>query len=655
MIPLAVIKIKALNVIGRMYELDTVTEVLGGSGVFHPDNALSFYSDTSGFSPLNETSPYSGALGSIRGSARQIHRETELERLRHRRVQNCPVQDWKSAVKQFADSVSGFIDQRQQTEKQIQTYGMQIGRISHFAGLDLDLTELRECRFIKIRFGSIPEDSYEKLSDYSGNPFVAFFPSSREAGRYWGMYCAPIEMLDSVDRIFESLYFEGTSLSDFSGSIESTLENLRALQKKEQSRLDEIDSQISAYWEKKKTGICAVYSYLSERAVYFGIRRHAARYGDNFILTGWIPADRENFLKERLDRLETVKYTFDDAADPEVLAHSPPVKLRNKQIFSPFEFFVDIYGIPSYTEMDPTVFVAITYFLIFGIMFSDLGQGFVLALTGWLLWKKKKSALGRVMVPCGISSAIFGTLFGSVFGFEHALDPMYKGIFGLPRKPISVMDSTTQVVYFAVLLGVFLVIAAILTNIVSCLKRKQYTNGIFGPNGIAGLVFYTSVVFGLIAQIALDRKVITTPYVICFFCLPLLSMLFREVLGGLVEGRPDWKPESWGGYIMENFFEVFEFLLSFLTNTISFIRVGAFVLVHAGMMLVVFTLANMTSGALLGIPYFLIVLGGNAFVIALEGLLSGVQTLRLEFYEMFSRFYDGSGRPFTPVVVGQEA
>ena len=87
-----------------------------------------------------------------------------------------------------------------------------------------------------------------------------------------------------------------------------------------------------------------------------------------------------------------------------------------------------------------------------------------------------------------------------------------------------------------------------------------------------------------------------------------------------------------------------------MSNTMSFLRVGAFVLVHAGMMMVVFTLANMSSG----IGYVLVVILGNIFVMALEALLAGIQVLRLEFYEMFSRFFDGNGRPFHPVSARQE-
>ena len=131
---------------------------------------------------------------------------------------------------------------------------------------------------------------------------------------------------------------------------------------------------------------------------------------------------------------------------------------------------------------------------------------------------------------------------------------------------------------------------------------------------------------------------------------PLLLMFFQEILSEILEGRKDWQPASWGEFITQNFFEVFEYLLSYMSNTMSFLRVGAFVLVHAGMMMVVFTLAEMSSG----IGYVLILILGNIFVMALEALLAGIQVLRLEFYEMFSRFFDGNGRPFHPVSARQE-
>ena len=121
-----------------------------------------------------------------------------------------------------------------------------------------------------------------------------------------------------------------------------------------------------------------------------------------------------------------------------------------------------------------------------------------------------------------------------------------------------------------------------------------------------------------------------------------LLLFIKEIPIGIIDKHPDWKPESVLDFVLQNVFELIEYILSYFSNTVSFLRVGAFVIVHASMMMVVFTLGADGSN----IPVVII---GNIVVIALEGLLTGIQGLRLEFYEMFSRFYDGGGRAFEPV------
>jgi Archaeal/vacuolar-type H+-ATPase subunit I len=632
-----------------MDDLDQATALCGKSCAFHPDNALSFYSDTSDFSPLNEENPYSEPLQQLTdamvGSKKKLTllSAAEVSRIKMSR------EEMNDYVDYISSAFSRLQKERSDAQLKIQEYSGEIEKISHFVGLELDLDQIHACKYIKVRFGSLPKESYEKLNSYKQNPYVIFFPSTSDATHYWGVYFSPIDMVSEVDRIFSSLYFERTRLTELTGSPESGVETLRQKRDAETERLKRIDEQFEALWKKEKTMCRKVYSWLTEQSVYFGIRRYAARYNDNFILTGWIPANQENRFKKELDKVDSLNYTFEGAE--EELIHSPPVELKNKKIFRPFEFFVDMYGLPCYDEVDPTPFVAITYFLLFGIMFGDLGQGLCVSLIGWYMWKKKQMKLGRILIPCGFSSAVFGLVFGSVFGFENALDPVYRAL-GFAEKPVEVMKpaTTNTIIYSAVGIGVVLVMLAILINIYSSLKRKHYENALFGPNGVAGFIFYTSLVFGFGGQMLFGWQIVTPSYVVCFIILPIAVMFFREVLGGLVERRPDWKPEKWGDFIMQNFFEVFEFLLSFATNTMSFLRVGAFVLVHAGMMLVVFTLAEMSGG----IGYALVVIIGNVFVMALEGLLVGIQVLRLEFYEMFSRFFDGGGRPFNPVVVRRE-
>ena len=122
-------------------------------------------------------------------------------------------------------------------------------------------------------------------------------------------------------------------------------------------------------------------------------------------------------------------------------------------------------------------------------------------------------------------------------------------------------------------------------------------------------------------------------------------------MGRRAEGKKDWQPEKWGEYCVQSFFELFEMCLGYVTNTMSFLRVGAYILVHAGMMLVVFTLAEMVGGI---IGYPLVVIVGNGLVMALEALLVAIQVLRLDYYEIFSRFYVGDGRAFKPVTARSE-
>lgn len=132
-----------------------------------------------------------------------------------------------------------------------------------------------------------------------------------------------------------------------------------------------------------------------------------------------------------------------------------------------------MYGVPKYNEIDPSLFIAITYVIIFGIMFADLGQGICVSIVGALMWKLKKMKIGKILMPCGISSAIFGCVFGSVFGFEHVLDPLYKALFGLDEKPIEVMSSNSIVMILlaAVSIGITLVVVAMGLNIYSSFKQ----------------------------------------------------------------------------------------------------------------------------------------------------------------------------------------
>lgn len=637
---MAITTMKLVTIVGMMPHLDDVMQVCGESGLFHPEDARTFFSDTEEFSAVREENPYTEPLNQLK---------TAIQRAGGQPERTWPADlsenDLLTYIQSFSERSAAEADQITALVSRGKTLARDIEQFEHLKGLNVELSSLQACQNIKVRFGRLPAESYEKLDLYGDNPYILFFPGGKEKNYYWGMYFAPLEFADDVDRIFSGLYFERIRIPAASGTVEETLERLYHEQEDNAHALEEARMQQETNWEQEKKACLSVYTSIHRKEYLFGLRRYAARYHEEFIVTGWVPAPDQKRFEALLRPIESVSATFEKAkADTR---HTPPVKLKNPRIFRPFEFLVDMYGMPRYGEIDPTGFVAITYVLLFGVMFGDLGQGLLVALIGWLMWKFKKLDIGRILVPCGISSACFGLVYGSVFGLEHLLDPLYKAVFGWEEKPIEVMDSSmaTNILLASVGVGLLLIVISMLLNIYSSTRQRNWESALFSASGVAGLVFYLSLIIGCVAQFLLGVPVMNAAYILLLIVLPLILMFLREPLGKLVAREPDWKPESIGDFILQNFFELFETMLSYLSNTMSFLRVGAFVLVHAGMMMAVFALAELFGP----VGYTVTAVIGNGLVMVMEATLVAIQVMRLEFYEMFSRYYIGDGQVFTPL------
>ena len=545
-------------------------------------------------------------------------------------------------IDELDEKLSAMHDEYKELEDQLEQCRNGIAKYEHFTGFDVGLDELFNCKFIKTRFGHMPKESYEKLVAYDDDPYVLFIPCSTDATDYWGVYCAPRERVDEVDSIFAGLNFERLQVPSAVGTVEQVIDQLKSNIEIIEGDLKQLDERAAALWKENRKRCNEIYTKLVDLNTVFEMRRYAACHNKYFFYVGWVLAHDSKAFEKKAEAIENVEV---EENDPDKSSgKTPPVKLRNPAIFKPYEYFVDMYGLPSYSDIDVTGFVAITYTLLFGIMFGDLGQGLVLFLLGILGWKIKKMPLARILIPCGLSSAVFGFVFGSVFGYEDMLDPVYHAL-GMASKPLSVMDSINTVLIVAIGIGVVLVVTAMLLNVISCLKHKKIGEAIFSNNGLVGILFYLA---GVAFCVAFMNGPQVLPNSVLFSVMGVCAVLLyiKEIPIGIIDKHPDWKPDSIVDFLLQNLFELIEYVLSYFSNTVSFLRVGAFVIVHASMMMVVFTLGGDGSN----IPVIII---GNIIVIALEGLLSGIQGLRLEFYEMFSRFYEGGGRAFTPAKLEQ--
>ncbi|MDF2586765.1 MAG: V-type ATPase kDa subunit [Anaerocolumna sp.] len=626
-------KMKFLSITGPKSEFDRVVNVYLNKYEIHLENALSELSSVHDLKPFVEINPYKDVYSKStelieRLDKKNINVKGDMTPAQASLIINAAsyeLEDLNTQIKELKADRDHLIDLMK--------------KIEPFRHLDYDINKILEFKFIKFRFGRIKHEYYTKFSKFVYDSITTlFFESENDPEYIWGVYFVPASQSDKVDAIYSSLHFERIFIpAEYEGTPEEAYNTIN--QKKEivLNKIRELNEQVKLRLTNKTEEILLAHETISTYTRNFDVRKLAActKATDSdsfyFILCGWIEENNVASLLKDLENDPNVYCLSDDSH--EGLTAKPPTKLKNFKLFKPFEMFIKMYGLPAYNEIDPTSFVAITYSLIFGIMFGDVGQGLCLVIGGALIYKFKKITIAAIVAIAGIFSTIMGFMYGSVFGFEDVI----------PYAWLNPMDNVMTVLLTAVGFGVFLIIVSMLINIINGIKAKDIEKIFFDTNGIAGLIFYGLAITCAIL-IATGKALPATIILVIFFAIPLLIMFFKEPLSHYFEKKTKIFPDHKGMFFLESLFELFEVLLSYATNSISFLRVGAFALSHAAMMGVVMLMANVESGN----PNILILIAGNIIVAGMEGLIVGIQVLRLEYYEMFSRFYKGTGKVFKP-------
>ncbi len=506
-------------------------------------------------------------------------------------------------------------------------------QLQHVADIDVDFDDLFSCKYLQVRFGKIPANNVAKLDYYESLPFV-FKPFHNDSQFIWCMYITTPGDAPEVDNIFSSLYFERIHIPTFvHGSPELAISEIQEEANVAIEHSKKLEMRINKMFANNQDKLNEIYTIAKHLNDVYIMQKYVVVIGDKLTVNGFVPTKNTKKFKEDFESIEAV--TVDVKPANSDVRLSPPTLLKSNWFSRPFRMFVEMYGVPKYSDADPTLLVSLSYTLLFGIMFGDVGQGIILSLVGLIAYKKFGLQLGAVGIRLGISSTLFGIVFGSVFGNEEILIPMFNAM-----SP----DNTMTLLIAAICLGIILIIISMSFNVVLNLKKKNIGEAVLSQNGVCGLVFYVSIL-GLVLNIFLGLGFVNMIYVIILIIIPLLFIFLKEPLIRKFEEHEAMFPNGFGAFFVEGFFELFEVVLSFITNTMSFLRVGGFVLSHAGMMLVVYTLAEMVGG----VGELAVIIFGNVFVMCLEGLIVGIQVLRLEFYEMFSRYYEGNGIPFKTI------
>ena len=626
-----------LSLTGPKEDIDRVIDQYLSKYEIHLENALSELQSVADLNPFLSINPYKTTFQ---------HAEELIHLIDTSNLHVDPsisLEEAVETIESFDKQMDSFRETDIVLEQQRNQLQSSLDLIRPFTNLNFDISTILHFETVKFRFGKISKEYITNFETYVYENLNSIFYKCHDDGNYiWGLYFVLGSESAKIDAVYKSMHFEQIYIPDeYHGT---PLSEVRSLQ----TQIKEINKRIQDHTQKKQNlllehahEIYSAYKKLESQIRNFDVRKLAActnKRDTFYILCGWMTAkDAKRFSKE----LEDDPHVY-CILEEEHNGSTPPTKLKNPKPLRPFEMFIKMYGLPSYNEFDPTVFVALTYAFIFGWMFGDVGQGLCLAVGGFALYAWKKINLAAIIGYAGIFSTIFGFLFGSIFGFEDIIEPLWI-------RPVSQMSTLpfigklNTVFIVAIGFGMALILLTMVIHIINGIRSKDLEAACFDTNGLAGLVFYASAV----SVTVLFMKGYTLPggaVLLLMFGIPLLLIAFKEPI---TRKLLKTKAEEQTGVIMtvvQAFFELFEVLLSYFSNTLSFVRIGAFAVSHAAMMEVVLMLA----GAEAGNPNWIIIVFGNIFVCAMEGLIVGIQVLRLEYYELFSRFYKGNGREFKP-------
>src|SRR6266705_923130 len=357
------------------------------------------------------------------------------------------------------------------------------------------------------------------------------------------------------------------------------------------------------------------------------------------LLQAWIPKAQVRAVAEDVSKATSglasifaeetkspLNHSAEEAAsvkDPE-----PPILVKTPGWTRPLQSIVDNFGIPSYSETNPTPFMILTFPLIYGLMFGDIGEGLLfLAFGFFLLYVKRRKIkvfeIGQIFVNgaelvimLGIGATIFGFVFGDFFGFDPPI-PGYHAIFSPTAGAFDKIPNTTNLILymeFVLFFGVAHYLSGLGISAYNKIRNHEYRHAFLGP--ISWIWFYSMFIYAAALVVTSGFKfsvLIANPLILVLVFVPLGLMGYGE--GGL--------------HVMEAF-------IGAGSNTLSYLRIWALNLADFA---VKFAFASFGIGG---------IIAGNALVMILEGLIVFVQTLRLHWVEWFSKFYEGTGHAFAP-------
>jgi len=476
--------------------------------------------------------------------------------------------------------------------------------------IDTDVLS-EELTFIKIRIGMMTTDTAEllRLALKEKELLVLDRPMFEQTSAVAVFYEEEAEV--DVSRAFATLKVNEISLNYFSDKAFDQHKKREAQIMQDTQRIvDEHGEQL----QNIESQLYALHALESAKS--------SLRESDNgSILEGWVP---KSVSREFAQKIEHATVTFSSVEG------EAPVLLETPLALKAFEKLISNFSYPRYGEVNPVIPFAFSFLLLFGIMFGDVGHGLVLALLGWTVRENNSEYedLGQIYYLSGLSSMFFGFMYGSVFGVHHLL----------PHVLFTPIEDVPATITFSIVIGIVIITLSFFLHMITAVKRREPSLLFRNEGSVLWFLVYWFTI-GIFVKSMVQHMDITYEVMVLFTL--LLLILVRMLI------KTEEKTQA-----------VIDFIRTFMdtiTNTVSFLRVGAFALAHGALFMAVFSIAKMISEAYgESFLYWMLIIVGNVVIIVLEGVIVTIQTLRLEYYEFFKRFFEGGGMIYQPYRLGEK-
>ena len=642
-------------------DLVAVTKALSGYGVFHQVDSANLGLESLGPNTWQEKA---GAYAALERRTQSILQTVGLPEEYPNRPAIDTMVDMdavRSVVDRIEDEVKGVSEQLSGERKRLELLESQLRQLEPIADVNVEVGALNKSAFMYSILGIVPAANISRLRTSLLRVPHVFFVLREDAQKPVVWILGPRSNSDILERAAKSAYLNPLSLPDeFTGTPEQISGMLKQEIEAVKEKISSLEAGLTRLGVSHKSELqdllwdVHISRIMADAIIHYGQLRHT------YVVVGWVPTADLNNLTTRLKEASR-EILIETMATSRSGHHSNvPVALTQNKWLKPFQSLVGTYGYPSYGELDPTLLVAFTFPLLYGAMFGDLGQGLLMLVLGLLahnkIFLKGMQSLGLLFAYCGASAAFFGYLYGSIFGFEGHLIEEYLHFHFEPTW-ISPMESILNVLSIAIDVGIVILVFSFLLSMFNNIRSRDWAHLLFGHTGITTFLFYLcflALVFGgffgstaLAPKIAVALYKLPLPYtilMIVFGVFVTFGGFFRNMVEGhtLIEGTGIG---GFGMFLVQSVMDLVETSISMLSNTLSFIRVGAFAVAHGGLSLAIFALAG--EEPTLG--FWVTIAIGNLFIIGFEGLIVYIQTMRLHYYEILGKFFHGGGMQFEPL------